>query len=158
MLNRRVLLVSPLAAFALAGCGPGLYKVALREADIALPPERTADLLRALRAFARANGFRFAVREFRSRIGTSHVFEMRRRDLWIAGVNPLKDTPHYNPPLDPDGNLIMEVDQGTFAVTFVRGDRDPEPATLDAMVQAFIGAMEQVPGVTATITRAHSPY
>lgn len=160
MLKRRTLLSAAFCTLGAASCGPSfeLYKVALRAADISLPPERTEELLRQLRVFARANGFRIAIRRMPSSIGTSHAFELRRRDLWIVGTNPLKDTPHYNPPLDADGHLIMEIDASKFSVSFHRGDLDPQPETLDAMVAAFIASMESVEGVEVTITQAHSPY
>lgn len=126
-----------------------LYRTSLLTLDIRLPPERTTDLLAQLRTFAHQHGFGIWMRTNRSGIGSDRAFELRRRDIWIEGGNPLRDIPAVIP-MPSNGRPVapMEIDQGRFVVDFYAGDVEPSDAALEEVVSAFIASMETVAGVT----------
>jgi hypothetical protein len=155
MLSRRLFLTLALGVASASACGDrttAISKPSLQTVYVDLPPRQTDELMRRLSAFAHDDGFQMYTRAIPSRIGTRWTFELRREDLWIEGLNPLKDIPSEMPmpASGKPGPPPMEINSGKFVVDFYRGDVEPTASALNATITAFIASAESVEGVAVT--------
>lgn len=148
MLTRRVAIAGPLFGCAASGCGLLGSRPSLQDVELKFPEGKFVALKEAIKGFASEHRFTFADRSLPSSIGTTYTFELRRWDMWIEGLSPLKDMPN-EVPMSADGTpaISMEIDEQALTVMFVQGVVEPTEATLDATVVAFTHAVESIDGV-----------
>jgi hypothetical protein len=150
--NRRELGLVILGTF-VSGCDNLVrveQKPRLRGIRISLPPEETAQLLLKLELFAQRHGFAFSSDRVSSTTGTSTHFSLRREDIRIEGLNPLKDEFEIRTLPDGTPEASMEIDEGRFEVGFFAVATQPPETDLDALVLDFIATVRTVESATAT--------
>lgn len=150
MLRRRI--VEAIFLSVVASCAPSVReKRELRSFEVRVPAARAEEFATALHEYAAANNFLIRTVNRNSGAGADRPFELRRRDLWIEGMNPPKEIPAVVPaPSNGRPGVRIEIDSERFIVGFYRGDIEPTEAALTEASNDFVASVRTVPGVSVS--------